>query len=599
MHSSILLRNPDDRDLMAKHPNILMLTVDALRADRTSLCGYDRPTTPTLERLAKDAVVCDQAFSLGTFTQSAAVQLFTSTAPLSYGGFDAGAVGRPDTLFKHFQANGYRTTAISTLHWVNSFFGYGSGLDEEHQLFVPNTLVGVAIATMRNSLTGYYRGDIDHDGMMAVVCPAIVKFFDDADSYFTTRLERRDEHARDYPHSLLVNEGYDLAHVKRLIGRHREEFEADQAQYVKRHFSKVPASNEWVAGDWRLCRPLSRLAGEAVFRAFNRILGMANPTLASARSARFRQYVDAGALADKTIAELRNVNRDKPFLIWCHFMDTHVPYVSGHGRKWYRQTSDYLKRLGYPATRDAALVFRDTRAQQPDIQKQSSALYDAAVHWTDEQIGRIIDALDETGMAEDTIVMVCGDHGEELGDHGDLGHYFLLYEHNLRIPLIFRRKGMKPVRLAGLRTILDVAPTLADMAGLPPAAGWIGEPMESAAAAARVHVVMETFYGGNCLFEHRPLYFAARSHTHKLIWSEARDPADTFSPDGPQLFDLTVDPGEHRNIYATDHPALAPLETAIARRMAEIPELSADRVVAAFGETGERAIAEIRSGATS
>ena len=62
---------------------------------------------------------------------------------------------------------------------------------------------------------------------------------------------------------------------------------------------------------------------------------------------------------------------------------------------------------------------------------------------------------------------------------------------------------------------------------------------------------------------------------------------------------LTVDPGEHRNIYATDHPALAPLETAIARRMAEIPELSADRVVAAFGETGERAIAEIRSGATS
>ena len=57
--------------------------------------------------------------------------MFTSTAPLSYGGFDAGAVGRPDTLFKHFRDNGYRTTAISTLHWVNSYFGYGDGLDTE------------------------------------------------------------------------------------------------------------------------------------------------------------------------------------------------------------------------------------------------------------------------------------------------------------------------------------------------------------------------------------------------------------------------------------------------------------------------------------
>jgi len=582
---------------MTSQPNILMLTVDALRADRTSLYGYDRPTTPTLERLAKEAVVCDRAFSLGTFTQSAAVQLFTSTPPLSFGGFDAGAVGRPDTLFKHFQDNGYRTTAISTLHWVNSFFGYGAGLDEEHQLFVPNTLVGVAIATMRNSLTGYYEGDISHDEMMAVVCPAIEKLFEDADDYFARRLEHEKSQARDYPHSLLVNEGYDLARVKRLIQGHRKKFEADRAKYVARYFAKVPASNEWLAADWRLCRPLRRLAGEAVFRFFNRILGMVKPNLASARSARFRQYVDAGALADKTIAELRNVQRDKPFLIWCHFMDTHVPYVSGHGRKWYRETSDYLQTLGYPATNDPALVFRDTRAQQPEIQKQSAALYDAAVRWTDEQIGRIIDVLDESGMGEDTIVMVCGDHGEELGDHGDLGHYFLLYEHNLRIPMIFRRKGMKPVRLSGLNTIQDVAPTLADMAGLPPADGWTGAPVDSASAAARETVVMETFYGGNCLFEHRPLYFAARGQRYKLIWSEARDPADKFSPDGPQLYDLTVDPGEHDNIYVPDHAALSGLEAAIATRMAEIPELSADRIVAAFGQTGRRVVATVRGNA--
>jgi hypothetical protein len=161
--------------------------------------------------------------------------------------------------------------------------------------------------------------------------------------------------------------------------------------------------------------------------------------------------------------------------------------------------------------------------------------------------------------------------------------------------MIFRRKGMLPKWLSGLNTIQDVGPTLAKMAGLPSAAGWIGEPADSQNAAAREYVVMETFYGGNCLFEHRPLYFAARSHTHKLIWSEGVDPADGFSPDGPQLFDLTADPGEQRNIHSLDHPALPQLEAAIARRMAEIPEIAAERIVAGFGDAGRQAIADIRS----
>ena len=575
-----------------------MLTVDALRADRTTIHGYERPTTPTLERLAKESVVCDTAFSLGTFTQSAAVQLFTSTAPLSLGGFDAGAVGRPNTLFKHFWDNGYRTTAISTLHWVNSYFGYGDGLDTEHQLFVPNTLVGVAVATIRSSLTGYHNGDIDHDEMMSVVAPAISKLFEDADTYFSIRLERQAEYERDFPHSLFVNEGYDPVRVKRLIDKHRTDFNNDPADYVERYLSTVPAPNEWLAGEWRLCRPLRRLASEAIFRMVNRFVRMLSPSLARARSARFRQYVDASALADKTIATLRAAPDDRPFVIWTHFMDTHVPYVSGHGRKWYRQTSEYLEELGYPATNDPALVFRNPRAQEPDIQEESAALYDAAVRWTDEQIGRIVDSLDEMGLGEDTIVMVCGDHGEELGDHGDLGHYFLLYEHSVRIPMMFRRRGMPPERLAGLYTIQDVGPTLANMSGLPSAPGWTGLPVNSKAASEREHIVMETFYGGNCLFQHRPLYFAARSRNHKLMWSEARDPADKYSPDGPQLFDLAEDPGEHQNIYDREHPALPALEAAIARRMAQIPEISEERIVAGFGEIGQQAVTEIRHRAT-
>ena len=87
---------------MTSFLNIIFLGADAVRADHTSLCGYPRKTTPSLERLAEQSLVCDNAFSLAPFTQPASVQTFTSSRPLSYGGYDGGASGRPRPLFRHF-----------------------------------------------------------------------------------------------------------------------------------------------------------------------------------------------------------------------------------------------------------------------------------------------------------------------------------------------------------------------------------------------------------------------------------------------------------------------------------------------------------------
>ena len=66
-------------DQEARH-NVLLLTVDTWRADRMSLYGYDRPTTPALDRFAESTIVCDNAYALGPFTQIACVPLFTSTS---------------------------------------------------------------------------------------------------------------------------------------------------------------------------------------------------------------------------------------------------------------------------------------------------------------------------------------------------------------------------------------------------------------------------------------------------------------------------------------------------------------------------------------
>ena len=131
--------------MIRDHSNVLLLTVDALRADRLSLYGYGRPTTPVLEKFAENAVVCENAFTLGPFTQIACIQLFTSSRPLSYGGYDRGAANRPDTVFKRFRDAGYHTWGLSTIHWVSPYYGYTDGLDDTICVFHLNTLVGMAV----------------------------------------------------------------------------------------------------------------------------------------------------------------------------------------------------------------------------------------------------------------------------------------------------------------------------------------------------------------------------------------------------------------------------------------------------------------------
>ena len=338
----------------------------------------------------------------------------------------------------------------------------------------------------------------------------------------------------------------------------------------------------WLPAEWYYLRRPSRLIGEALHRFGNRLLQPFAPRLARARNHRFKNYVDASALADKIIKTLESVDRSQPFCLWTHFMDTHAPYVSGAGRGWYRQTPDYLSALGHRTNYGPGMVF-DLKPQRPEDGDGFSALYDAAVLSTDREIGRIIDALDRLGLRDDTLVVISGDHGEELGEHGNWGHYFLLYEHNTRVPMIFHHPSFDQRRVGELTTIMDFAPTVTDLLGVAPVDDWVGRPVTAPEVAGRGHVLMETFFGGNCLFEHRPLYFGVRTEDLLYLWKEDRDPKDRCSHDGPELYDLTADPGQQHNIYSTDHPRVSEMNALIAARMAEISEISPERIERAFG----------------
>jgi arylsulfatase A-like enzyme len=97
-------------------------------------------------------------------------------------------------------------------------------------------------------------------------------------------------------------------------------------------------------------------------------------------------------------------------------------------------------------------------------------LYDSEILEVDRYLGRILDALQRSG-GEDAVVVVTGDHGENLGDHGHLDHVFALYDSTIRVPLLIRDR--ERFEAGGTRedrvSLVDLFPTLLEIAGVPPA----------------------------------------------------------------------------------------------------------------------------------
>jgi arylsulfatase A-like enzyme len=113
-------------------PNVLLVSVDTLRADHTSLAGYGRETTPNLLKLASRALVFEQAFSASSWTPPSVASYLTSLHPIRhgmYGGPNRVAEDR-DTLAEMLRAEGYVTRAVVQNAWFDEVFGYAQGFDD-------------------------------------------------------------------------------------------------------------------------------------------------------------------------------------------------------------------------------------------------------------------------------------------------------------------------------------------------------------------------------------------------------------------------------------------------------------------------------------
>lgn len=181
-----------------------------------------------------------------------------------------------------------------------------------------------------------------------------------------------------------------------------------------------------------------------------------------------------GMVASQTIALLREAaQRKQPFFIATGFYRPHVPevvpakYFDLYAPEKIVEAQNTPEQLA--AVLPAAKAWTpDHLGMTPEQQRQFIHAYYAATSFIDAQVGRLLAALEELKLADDTIVVFTSDHGFLLGEHGQWQKQ-MLFEESVRVPLIIRVPGLKSAGQRSPRTVelLDLYPTLTELAGLP------------------------------------------------------------------------------------------------------------------------------------
>ncbi len=190
-----------------------------------------------------------------------------------------------------------------------------------------------------------------------------------------------------------------------------------------------------------------------------------------AADGRDEEQTDAiGAAAAIDLLERR---KDEPFFIAVGFYRPHTPYVAP--RKYFEMYPPSLVRLPNEPLDDlldvpaAAWVQRTYQELMDELtQRRVLQAYYASISFLDAQVGRVLDAVDRLGLADNTVIVFTSDHGYHMGEH-KLWQKTTLFENSTRVPLIVAAPGFESTR--GRRTgavteLVDIYPTLGELAGL-------------------------------------------------------------------------------------------------------------------------------------
>lgn len=259
--------------------------------------------------------------------------------------------------------------------------------------------------------------------------------------------------------------------------------------------------------------------------------------------------------------------KDKPFFLAVGFLKPHLPFVAPKAY-WdmYDPATipgpafDHLP-VGSPEfaghNNHELHSYGNIPAGNPipaDLARTLRHGYYAAISYTDAQIGRVLDALEKEGLADNTVVVVWGDHGWQLGEHG-LWMKHTNFEVAARSPLLISVPGRKSAgkQCAATVGLIDIYPTLAEVCGLPVPAGVDGTSLKASIddpSLPSKKVAMSQYPRGGVQTGNRPLMgYSIRDDRWRLtVWRDRRDGTVVAT----ELYDEENDPAETKNLAASE-----------------------------------------------
>jgi arylsulfatase A-like enzyme/Tfp pilus assembly protein PilF len=215
----------------------------------------------------------------------------------------------------------------------------------------------------------------------------------------------------------------------------------------------------------------------------------------------------------------------QPYFAWVHLYDPHEPY------------------------------------QAPEPYASQHAPYDAEVAYTDAMIGKLLTDLKSAGQLASTLIVVAADHGESLGEHGERTHGVFAYDVTLRVPCLMWMGARIGSRVYdGLVRLIDLAPTTLDLVGISPPESFGGRSILAAIDGRQAQPAVAYFEAmdANLTRNWAPLTGIV-SGGYKLIALPI-----------PELYDLTSDPHEARNVYAQERERARTLEALLRETMTDL-----------------------------
>jgi arylsulfatase A-like enzyme len=240
----------------------------------------------------------------------------------------------------------------------------------------------------------------------------------------------------------------------------------------------------------------------------------------------------------------------QPFFLFLHYWDPHTPYLppAPFDRMFYHgDEKDPAHRSMDPVWRSPwfARYFQEWLPGVTDIE-YVLAQYDASVAYSDACVARALQMLERQGLLDDTLLIIGSDHGEELDDHGMWFDHHGLYDTNVRVPLLLWHPGRLPQGqcVTGQISMLDVAPTVLELAGMPELPAREGMQGRSLLPVMRGEVsgTWDAIYCTECTWMRKRAW---RTPEWKLI--RALEP-DIYDSPAIELYDLSADPGEKKNL---------------------------------------------------